>query len=112
MVLWRRSSMWSPDSAGCCRRCRWSAGWCALTKSSRVDSAEAVPHRGGGARHQDIEIALLLEIAVNRNARQRGQMVAVRLEQHARPRRHRGLETQLGGNAELARPGRGLVADR
>src|ERR1039458_6042287 len=50
-----------------------------------VDAAEAVPHRGGGARHQNLQIALLLEIAVDRNAWQRGQMVAVRLEQYARP---------------------------
>ena len=33
-------------------------GRTADAKLSRVDAAEAVPHRGGGARHQHLQIAL------------------------------------------------------
>ena len=78
----------------------------------RVDAAEAVPHRGRGARHQHPQVAQLLVLAVERNARQRHQMLAMLREQHARPRRHRGLEAELGGDAELARPRGRRVADR
>ena len=39
---------------------------------------------GGGARHQHLGVARLLEIAVERNARQRGQMLGVLAEQDAR----------------------------
>ena len=132
----RRSTTWSPASAGCCRRCRWCAG-CATGRhpSSRASDranacrVAAVPAFAGrsyaaltrrkpfhiAVAAPDIstfEIALLLELAVDRNARQRRQMIAVRLEQHARPRRHRGLEAELGGDAEFARAGRGRIADR
>src|SRR6187551_3495564 len=49
--------------------------------------------------------ALALKLAVDGDARQRGQIVAVYLEQHARPRRQRGLEAEFGRNAEFARAG-------
>ena len=42
-----------------------------------IRPAEAVPQRGGGARHQHLGVARPLELAVERNARQRGQVLGV-----------------------------------
>src|SRR6185437_10919082 len=80
--------------------------------SGSADATEPVPERGAGTRHEHLEISLLLEFAVGRDARQRGQIVAVRLEQHAGPGCDRGFEAELGGNAELARTGGCHVTDR
>src|SRR6478672_6247431 len=109
MASWLRSTMPSPGSAGCCRPCRLSAG-CRVKILRRIDAAESIPESGSGARHQYLQITLLLELTVDRNARQRGQIVAVCPEQDARPRRHCGLESKLGGNAKLAGPGGGRIA--
>jgi hypothetical protein len=49
--------------------------------------------------------ALLLESAVDGDARQCGEVIAVSIKQHSRTRRHRRLKSELGGNAELARAG-------
>src|SRR6185437_16818882 len=96
-------------------RCRWRPAMTIASEATglrRVDAAEAVPERRAGAGHQHLQIALLLELAVDRDARQRHQVLAVHAEQDAGSRRHRGLEAELGGDAEFARAGRGRIADR
>ena len=42
----RRSTTWSPGSAGCCRRCRWCAG----CRRARRAAARSTPRRRGGSR--------------------------------------------------------------
>src|SRR4029078_648713 len=95
--------------------------WCALSRAvsvgwqdptlSHAEPTESVPDRRDCARHQHLQIPLALKLAVDGDARQRGQIVAVDLEQHARPRRQRGLEAEFGRNAEFARAGWRHVAD-
>src|ERR1700730_4627700 len=77
--------------------------WCAssIILSSRVDAAEAVPHSCCRTRQQHADITQLLVLAVERDARQRGQMIAMSGEEHTRAGRHCGLEAELGGYAEF-----------
>jgi hypothetical protein len=61
---------------------------------------------------KNFRVARTLKIAVERNPRQRGQMLGMLREHHARARRHRGLEAQFCGDAKLARACGRTVADR
>src|SRR4051794_34840038 len=67
---------------------RWHGG-----ELRRIDATKTVPHRGGGAGGQDRQDALVLIIAIERNPRQRGQVIGAFREDHARPRGDCGLET-------------------
>src|SRR5262249_57317274 len=80
--------------------------------SSCLGPAEAVPHRRHRAGKKYAHIAKLLIFAVERDARQRGEMLGVRAEDDAGPRRHGGLEAELGGNGEFALPRRAGIAVR
>ena len=91
----RRSITWSPGIGWVLPAMpliKWmSTGTGQVTLTGRKPFHSA----GGGARDQHLGVALLLEIAVERDARQRRQMVGVLREDHARPRRHRGLEAEI-----------------
>src|SRR5262245_51998523 len=78
----------------------------------RADPAEAVREGHACAGHQHFQIALLLELATDRDARQRGQVIPMRLEKYAGPCRHCCLETELGCDTEFAGAGRHGIADR
>src|SRR5262245_46536782 len=70
--------------------------------SRGIDAPESVGERRRGAGHQDLEMASLLELAIERDARQRHHLLAVLGKQDARARGHRGPVADLGGEAELA----------
>src|SRR5260221_3269632 len=80
--------------------------------SRRVDAAEAVHERGRRAGEENVEIAQPLELAVDRNPRQRRHVVEVIREKDAGTRGYCGRETDCGSQRELARRGRGGSADR
>src|SRR5262245_58694092 len=77
-----------------------------------VDPAQTAPQRAGGARQQHAQVAQALELAVDRNARQRREMIAMLGEQDAGSCRHAGPEAEIGGERELARARRGGIAHR
>src|SRR5260370_4591165 len=79
-------------------------------RSSRVEAAKAVPHRSRGARGQDRQNPLVLIIAVERDPRQRRQMTRAFGKHHARPCRHRSLESGGTRQREFTYAGRDLVA--
>src|SRR5712692_5898790 len=78
----------------------------------RVDAAEAVPNGGAGSGEQHSQEPPLLIFAVEADARQRHQVLAVLGEHHAGSSGDRGLEPELAGNRELARARRGRIAER
>src|SRR6202049_2834397 len=78
--------------------------------SSRVQPPELVGERERRAGQQHVNKAQRLEIAVERHPWQRREIITMRGEQHARPRRHGGLEAEFGGELELARAGRRGIA--
>src|SRR5947207_15886229 len=79
--------------------------------SRRIDAAETVRYGSRRTRQEHAHIAQLLVLAIERNARQRGKILAVLGKQHAGPRRYRALEVELGGDAELAGAGGGAISD-
>jgi hypothetical protein len=79
-------------------------------RSSRVDPPEPVPESGRGAGGQHGEKPRVLVVAVERDPLQRGQMIGALGKQHARPRRHRGLEAARARQREFAGAGRDPVA--
>src|SRR5215510_908451 len=72
----------------------------------------SVPGQEGHPREQRAQCHLALKQSVDRNPRQRVQVGGVIGEDMAWPRRDGGDEACPLGNAELARPGGGRVADR
>src|SRR5262245_18431895 len=85
-----------------------SSGTCLSLRG--VDAAEAIPHRGGGSGQQHPDMTLRLMLTSEGNSRQRHQVVAARGKQHAWPRRHSGLESELTRDPEFPCGFRALVA--
>src|SRR5215510_9081786 len=86
------------------RRSRYNSG--------RIHPPETAPQGGGGSRKQHAEVAQPLELTVHRDARQRGQVIAMLREQDAGPRGDAGEEAEPGRDPELARAGGARIAHR
>ena len=82
--------------------------WMLTGSSGHVDRAEAVPQSGGGARDQNFGVARTLKIAVERNPRQRCQMLGMLREHDA----GRVVTAVLKPSSVAIRNSRGPAAER
>src|SRR5204863_9948583 len=85
----------SPEHPPISARRRFRVASLRYVQSNRIDAAESVPYRGAGSGQQHPHEARLLVFAVEADARQRRQVLAVLGEQHAGPGSDRGLEPEL-----------------